>query len=232
MSILLLGFLIGLKHALEADHVAAVAALACRSHNHREAIRLGTVWGLGHTLSLFIIGSMVVVLDAAVPERFARILELGVGVMLVGLGVDVIRRMVRDRVHYHVHSHDDGVEHFHAHKHTRTGEHTEDAHQHTHHSGFPYRALLVGLVHGMAGSAALILLTLANVDSVARALLYMLLFGIGSIAGMAALSAVIVVPLRASARGLTWMHNGLQAALGVVTVALGALLVHETLSVV
>ena len=231
MSAIFLGFLIGLRHALEADHIAAVAALASRTSTAREAVRVGLAWGLGHTITLLLVGTVVVVLDAAVPIQFAHYLEFAVGVMLVALGADVVRRVIRDRIHFHVHGHDSGVVHFHAHTHVDTrGPHKEDAHQHVHPPGFPYRALLVGLMHGMAGSAALILLTLSSVDSIALAIGYMALFGLGSLLGMAALSLAIALPLRATARNLTWAHNSLQCALGITSVALGALLIHTTLN--
>lgn len=220
LSLLLLGFLIGMKHALEADHVAAVASLAAQSRSMRQTVRQGMTWGAGHTLALFAFGSIVVVLDAPVPEAFARWLELAVGVMLVLLGADVLRRMLRDRVHYHFHEHGDEV-HFHAHSHRGERGHDPASHQHTHPRGFPIRALVIGLVHGMAGSAALIMLTVSTVTSPWLGLLYIALFGLGSIAGMAALSAVIAIPLSYSARRLTWLHNGTKAAVGAGTMALG-----------
>ncbi len=227
ISLLTLGFLIGLRHALEADHVAAVAALVTRSPSLAHTLKQGAVWGLGHTLALFSCGSVVLLLGTAMPERFAQGLELAVGAMLVLLGADVLRRLRRERLHVHLHRHADGVRHVHAHCHDARERHEASRHGHSHRSRFPLRALLVGLTHGMAGSAALILLTLDQVGSPAQGLLYMALFGAGSMLGMAALSVVIAVPLRWSARGLTALHNGLQAVIGAVTVALGLALVVE-----
>lgn len=227
ISLLLLGFLIGMRHAVESDHVAAVASLATRSRSVTDAIRQGAAWGLGHTLTLFLFGSIVLVLDAVMPERLAQLLELLVGFMLVGLGVDVLRRLIREQIHFHVHRHHDGEVHFHAHSHAGETGHDPRRHHHEHHEGFPVRALMVGLMHGMAGSAALILLTLQTVQSPWTGLLYIALFGIGSMIGMALLSLVIAIPLRASARGVTWLHNGLQAVVGVGTIAIGAALIYE-----
>lgn len=227
VSLLLLGFLIGMRHAVESDHVAAVASLATRSRSVTDAIRQGAAWGLGHTLTLFLFGSIVLVLDAVMPERLAHTLELLVGVMLVGLGIDVLRRLIREQVHFHVHEHHDGEVHFHAHSHAGETGHDPARHHHRHPEGFPIRALLVGLMHGMAGSAALILLTLQTVQSPWTGLLYIALFGVGSMIGMAMLSFVIAIPLRASARGVTWLHNGLQAIVGVATIAIGAVLIYE-----
>ena len=228
MSLLLLGFLLGLRHAMEVDHVAAVAALVTRKHSLGDALRQGAVWGLGHTVTLFVVGSVVLVLDTSMPDRIAHALEFMVGLMLIGLGVDVLRRMHRDRVHFHVHSHTDGVTHFHAHTHNGTESHNRAHHEHTHARVFPLRALLVGLMHGMAGSAALILLTLQTVQSPMAGLLYIGLFGIGSLAGMAVLSVAIALPLRYSPKGLTWLHNGMQTSVGLVTLGLGFALIYET----
>ncbi len=218
ITLLILGFLIGMRHALEADHVAAVASLATRSQTIGETVRQGVAWGAGHTLTLFLFGSMVLMLDLAMPEIFVNYLEFGVGLMLIGLGADVLWRMARKRIHFHSHRHADGTVHFHAHAHTGR---THDFHHHDHHHGFPARALIVGLMHGMAGSAALILLTLKTIPSPWVGLVYMALFGIGSMAGMAALSAAIAMPLRGSSRGLTWLHQGLQGIIGFVTLSLG-----------
>jgi cytochrome c biogenesis protein CcdA len=228
LSLLLLGFLIGMRHAVEADHVAAVSSLATRAGSVRETIRQGAAWGIGHTLTLFLIGSCVILLDRLVPERVASTLELLVGLMLVALGADVIRRLARERVHFHLHRHGDGTTHFHAHSHAGESNHDPRRHVHRHPDRLPVRALLVGLMHGMAGSAALILLTLQTVTSPWTGLLYIALFGLGSMLGMALLSAAIAVPLRYSARRLTWVHQCLQAFVGVATILIGARLVYLT----
>lgn len=228
LSLLSLGFLLGMRHALETDHVAAVASLVSRSHSMGDTIRQGAVWGAGHTLTLFFFGSLVLMLDMVMPQRLADMLEFAVGLMLIGLGIDVLRRLIRDRIHFHVHTHADGERHFHAHSHA--GEQGHPAvHQHAHGeaSRFPFRALFVGMMHGMAGSAALILLTLQSVHSPLTGLVYILLFGVGSIAGMAALSMIIAVPLRYSAKGLTWLHNGLQVMIGMITIGVGGMMVYE-----
>lgn len=227
MSLLLLGFLIGMRHALEADHVAAVATLATRSPSMSHTLRQGAAWGLGHTLTLFLFGSLVIWLDTVIPAQLARGLELAVGVMLVVLGLDVLRRLGSDRVHFHLHRHGDGTSHFHAHSHAGDRGHDPGHHEHRHIRGFPFRALFVGLMHGMAGSAALILLTLETVRSPWVGMAYILLFGLGSVLGMAVVSVAIAIPLRRSARGLTWLHNSLQALIGAGTVALGIWMIHD-----
>ena len=228
LSILLLGFMIGMRHAVETDHVAAVASLATSSKSIGDTVRQGAAWGLGHTLTLFMFGSIVLVFDAVMPEQMARTLELLVGVMLVVLGLDVLRRLIRDRIHFHTHHHDGGERHFHAHSHAGEQGHDPKRHHHEHPGGFPLRAMYVGLMHGMAGSAALILLTLQTVESPFVGLAYIALFGIGSMTGMALLSFVIAIPLRFSAGGLTWLHNSLQGVIGVATIVIGAFLVLQS----
>jgi len=227
ISALLLGFLIGLQHAFEADHVAAVASIAANSRKLGAAVRHGAVWGLGHTITLFLLGGLVVYLGEAIPETWAQGLELVVGVMLVALGATLLRRLWRERVHFHVHRHADGVMHLHAHKHgPEEKTHDPQHHEHAHPKGLPLRSLAVGMVHGLAGSAALVLLALGSVESVPLALVYILLFGIGSIVGMAVLSAVMAVPLSYTARVFTWANRGLQAAVGALTLLVGGSIVY------
>jgi ABC-type nickel/cobalt efflux system permease component RcnA len=226
-SVLFLGLLVGLQHAMEADHLAAVASLTTRSRDLGEAARLGTAWGVGHTLTLLLFGGGVLLLGSTVPERLVLWLEAGVGVMLILLGGDVLRRLWRERVHFHAHRH--GKErHFHAHTHEARSDHAADPHRHTHNARLPVRSLLVGMMHGMAGSAALIVFALASVQSTWEGLAYIGLFGIGSIVGMALLALVISFPLRWSAKSLTWAHNGLTGLFGILTVVLGGLLLHQT----
>lgn len=228
LSLLFIGFLIGMRHALEADHVAAVASLATSTNSLKSAIKHGAVWGMGHTITLFLFGSIVIMTDSVMPEKIALGLEFAVGIMLLFLGIDVIRKVIRDKIHFHTHQHGNNKQHFHAHKHKNETTHNPNKHQHNHSSLFPRKALFIGLMHGMAGSAALILLTLQTVSSPFTGLIYILLFGIGSITGMAALSVVIAIPLRHSAKGLTWLNNGLQGVIGIATLVLGSMLIYET----
>jgi hypothetical protein len=228
IGLLSLGFLIGMRHAMETDHLAAVASLATRGRSMGDTIRQGAVWGMGHTVTLFAFGSLVLLLDAVVPEALALSLEFMVGLMLLGLGADVLRRLLRERIHFHVHRHADGELHYHAHSHAGESGHPA-VHRH-HHGGshdFPLRALFVGVMHGMAGSAPLILLTLQTVHSPLVGMVYIALFGLGSIAGMAALSVIIAIPLHYSGAGLTRLHNGLQAVIGVITMMVGGVMVYD-----
>ncbi len=227
-EVLFLGFLIGLRHALEADHVAAVASLASAERSTARIVAHGVVWGIGHTTTLLVVGGIVVLLGVAMPERLANWLELAVGVMLMGLGVWVLVRLARDRIHFHAHRHADGVLHLHAHSHADENvPHDTARHDHDHPPGLPWRSFLVGVMHGMAGSAALLLLTATTVSSAPLGLLYIALFGAGSVAGMALLSVVIAVPLHYSAGLLSRGRHALQAVIGGATVALGAAMTYQ-----
>ena len=226
-GILGLGFLLGMQHALEADHIAAVSSIAARRSRVGDIVRHGLTWGLGHTLTLFAFAGAAILLGRAIPPSMARPMETAVGVMLVGLGAHVLWRLWRDRVHFHRHGHGDGTVHYHAHSHAgETAPHARAVHAHGH--GFRWRTLLVGLMHGMAGSAALLVLAVSQASSPAVGLGYVALFGIGSMIGMGALSTVIAVPLLVSARWLTSANGGLQGVVGFVTIAIGVMTIVET----
>ncbi|MCP4286167.1 MAG: hypothetical protein GY792_17245 [Gammaproteobacteria bacterium] len=163
------------------------------------------------------------------PNRLAAGLEAAVGVMLFLLGVDVLRRLITQKIHFHSHQHNQCV-HFHAHSHAGEvcNRHHASSHEHKHAEGFPVRALLVGLMHGMAGSATLIVLTLQTVESSLMGLVYILLFGVGSIIGMALLSVVIALPLCHLGNRLTWLHGGFQLLVGSATTVLGVLIIYQS----
>jgi hypothetical protein len=144
----------------------------------------------------------------------------------------VLVRLRRRRVHFHAHEHRDGTAHFHAHAHVSEGAHDATAHEHGHASGLPLATFLVGGVHGLAGSAAVIVLATANATTFAAAVSLVALFGLGSILGMATLSAVIAVPLRYTARSLGWFHGASHALLGVATIAIGLAVLHDSAGVV
>ncbi|MES5481819.1 urease accessory protein [Bradyrhizobium sp. INPA03-11B] len=226
-GILGLGLLLGMQHALEADHIAAVSSIAARRTNAAEIVKHGLTWGLGHTTTLFLFSGAALILGYAIPARLTQPLETAVGVMVVVLGGNVLWRLWRDRVHFHDHRHGGGVTHLHLHSHASESlSHGASSHDHSH--GVRWRTLAVGLMHGMAGSAALLVLTVAQAPSHRDGLLYVLLFGVGSMIGMAALSSVIAVPLVMSARMLTWANRALQLAIGSVAVGIGLLTVYGT----
>ncbi|MGY4319091.1 HoxN/HupN/NixA family nickel/cobalt transporter [Bradyrhizobium sp. JR3.5] len=222
-----LGFLLGMQHALEADHIAAVSSIAARQTNVGDIVKHGLTWGLGHTLTLFVFAGAAILLGHAIPESLARPLETAVGVMLIGLGGNVLWQMWRDRVHFHRHDHGDGTRHIHVHSHRNEAiPHRRSTHIHRH--GFRWRSLLVGFVHGIAGSAALLVLAISQITNPVYGIVYVALFGIGSMFGMGALSMVIAVPLAMSARWLTWANGAIQGIVGIVTIGIGALTIYTT----
>ena len=227
---LALGFLIGMQHALEADHLAAVGAMAAGHHASRRGLVLrGAAWGLGHTITLFAICSAVILLGLTLTDRTSAALEFGVGIMLVLLGVDVLRRMRAKRIHFHAHTHHGGRLHIHAHSHAgATAPHAADPHHHRHPQGFPIRALAIGLVHGAAGSAGLLALAVAATREPLAAVGYVAVFGLGSILGMAALSFVAAWPLCAAERRAKWLHGGLSVGAAVIAIGLGFDVMLET----
>jgi ABC-type nickel/cobalt efflux system permease component RcnA len=222
LGVLALGLLMGMQHALEVDHVAAVSSLAADRRSVRSILRHGLTWGLGHTLTLLVVAGAAIALGTVIDPRVAAWLETAVGGMLVLLGAHVLWRMAVDRVHFHVHDHSDGTRHLHAHSHrAERAPHDVRRHVHPHPEAFPWRALGVGLMHGMAGSAALLILTATSVGSPTLGILYVLLFGLGSIVGMGALSLVIALPITLSARLLTWSNHLVRGLIGGATIAIG-----------
>lgn len=235
LSILLVGFLLGLKHATETDHLAAVATLVTRQNTYAQTMLQGVAWGIGHTVTLMLVGGVVLALGRQVPPGLAHALEFGVGLMLLALGVDVLRRLARKSIHFHVHSHGADLTHVHAHGHRENdapaagaqAAHRHRLANHEHAHGLPLRALAVGTMHGLAGSAALVLLSLDAVRSWQIGLVYIVVFGVGSIAGMALLSLVIAVPLRLSAARLVRLHDATALAFGAFSCVIGLYLVIQ-----
>jgi ABC-type nickel/cobalt efflux system permease component RcnA len=229
LPFLALGFAVGLAHALDADHVAAVAAMVGRGGSRLSIVARGAAWGIGHTAALFVICSVVLLLGLTISDRVGSALELVVGVMIVLLGVKVFWTLWRERVHIHVHEHD-GVRHFHAHSHRdEPADHGASPHDHRH----PARALLptlgVGLVHGAAGSAGLLVLIVAGAGSTGEALLAFAVFGLGSLIGMTLLTAVASYPLSYINRGAAWMRVSLALTIGCLAVIVGGAVTIESL---
>lgn len=223
-SMIGVGFLLGVHHALEADHVAAVAALSTRTASLRGLLRLAAGWGAGHTLSIVAVGTSAIVLGIALPDGSEPFLDRFIGAVLVVMGLDVLRRLLARHVHVHVHEHDDGSLHRHLHFHDAPAAALQARHEHHHPHAGAGRALAMGMLHGLAGSAALLLLALPRAGSAIEAIAYLLMFGIGSIAGMLLFSLVLSVPLGLAARASGTM-NGLEGLLGLATIAVGVWIV-------
>jgi ABC-type nickel/cobalt efflux system permease component RcnA len=222
-ALLGLGLVYGLKHATEADHIVAVSTIVSEHRNVWRSAFVGGLWGIGHTLSLVVVGILVLALRIAIPESVSSWLELGVAAMIIALGASALFRALRRRramVHLHKHSHE-GVDHIHLHFHEPETEHAGPVKSHSHAiKQVGIKPLLVGAMHGLAGSGALIIIVLAQTGSVTVGLLYLAIFGLGSIGGMLLMSALVGLPFALSSR-LTGIHHGLQTAAGVLSIAFG-----------
>ncbi|MCA1564439.1 MAG: hypothetical protein LC803_02035 [Acidobacteria bacterium] len=237
-ALLGLGFVFGLKHATEVDHIVAVSAVVSEQRKLARALLVGALWGAGHTASLVVAGVLVLALRVAIPARVADWLEFGVALMIIGLGASALARALRRRqradAHIHRHRHHDGLSHVHVHFHERGTEHAAHvapaaAAVHTHAlARVGFKPFVVGAVHGLAGSAALTLLVLAQIDSAAHGLLYLAVFGLGSISGMVLMSGLIGLPFALAARRVSGLHFGLQTAAGAVSIVFGLWYAYAT----
>ncbi|MBU8914690.1 sulfite exporter TauE/SafE family protein [Bacillus sp. FJAT-29953] len=173
-SVLALGFILGIRHAIEPDHVIAVSTIASQSKKLWHASLAGVFWGIGHTATLFIIGIFLILMKNDIPEKWALTLEFLVGIMLVYLGVAAMLSIRKNRTphreHGHVHNPPIGKR------------------------GRYYKSLFIGFVHGLAGSAAMVLLTMSTVHSVWQGALYIIVFGLGTVLGMLIFTTIIGIP--------------------------------------
>ena len=221
---LLIGFVLGLQHAIEADHLAAVSTIVSEKKSLWTASIVGGMWGVGHTISLFAVGALVIFLKLQISESVEAKLEAIVGGMLVLLGLNALRKLVTaEKIHAHAHEHG---EREHVHIHTHRDEAVEESHHR-----FSPRSVAVGMVHGLAGSAALMLLVVPTIPSPALALVYILVFGIGSIGGMMLMSFLIGLPLHFTASRFAIANKGIRLAAGVFSLSLGAYIVYEKMLV-
>lgn len=254
-SLLVLGFLLGVRHATDADHVVAVATIVSRQRTLRGSALIGAAWGIGHTLTILAVGSAIILFGIAIPPRLGLAMELAVGLMLIALGVLTltgIGRVIAGAVVPH------GGGHAHPHgpagdPHTHTHAHGDYIHRHMHgHGGAghghreeetpvarldralgrfaPYawlRPLLVGVVHGLAGSAAVALLVLTLVGEPGWGIAYLLLFGAGTVLGMMLITLVLAAPFAFTSARLPRLNWQLRVASGLVSFAFGLFLVYE-----
>ncbi len=224
VAVLGFGFLLGLKHATEADHLAAVSAIVSERRSLWSSALVGGLWGLGHTISLFLAGIFVLVLNFQISESTAGWLEFGVGGMLTLLGLNVLRKVIQGgTLHFHTHEHGDN-----AHAHPHVHEHTNHEHTLTHKpAGQSPKALIIGMVHGLAGSAALMLIVIPTIASKTIGLLYIVIFGIGSIGGMMLMSFLVGLPFHFTASRHNRFNQVLQTAAGMFSLVIGLWIMYE-----
>ncbi len=229
VSPLAFGFVLGLQHAFEPDHLAAMSSLVAGKTGIRRLTGHGIVWGLGHLLTLGLVGGFLLFGKMRLDGKITDTLTLAVGAMLIALGVNVFYRLLRDRIHFHAHDHaEESTRHFHAHSHrTEALPHARSPHDHDHVRSL-LRPLAVGIMHGLAGSGAMAVLAAASADTTMTGMIFLLLFGIGSVIGMGAMSVFLAVPLTLTARSLTLANRCLQAGAGAFSLVIGTTVIWET----
>ena len=241
LSFMALGFFLGMRHATDADHVVAVGTIVTRQRTVMGGVLVGAVWGVGHTLTIVAVGVAVILFRVTIPARLGLTFEMTAALMLIALGLwnlsslrpSVLRRTAE--VHTHPHPHGDYV-HSHRHGHG-PGEHghpedgTPQAWLDRHLGGRGLyqllRPLIVGVMHGLAGSAAIALLVLATIDDARWALAYLALFGLGTVVGMMIVTAALAVPIAYTSQRSPRIQPRLRAAAGVLSVAVGAVIVYR-----
>jgi len=224
MAILSVGLVFGLKHATEVDHVVAISTIVSRHRNVFRSAFVGALWGAGHTVSLLAIAIIVLWFRVSIPERVSGWLEFGAAFMIIGLGVSALWRSLRKHAQVHVHQHShDGVSHTHVHFHEDETRHERTSpSRHSHRvARLGWKPVMIGMMHGLAGSGALTLLVLTQISSAWVGLLYVLLFGLGSIAGMLLMSGLIGLPFALTSRNLTHAHQGLQTLAAILSICFG-----------
>ncbi|MGH2620753.1 MAG: sulfite exporter TauE/SafE family protein [Anaerolineales bacterium] len=214
---LALGFILGIKHALDADHVVAVSTIVSRDPRPLRSALAGMFWGIGHTLTLFVAGIVVLFFKVNIPDRVALSFEFLVGAVLVALGAQNLWDYGRTR--FHTHSHESGDTHVHYHAHKKGHDH--------HLTNRQRKSLLVGMMHGLAGSGALVLLILGTIESPLEGAAYILIFGLGSILGMMMIGTAMALPFSLSARKFGKLTKHIQLLAGGVSVFLGALVMVQ-----
>lgn len=242
LSVVGIGFLLGLQHATDPDHVAAVATIVSREPRFRSGASIGIVWGLGHALTLAVVGGTIILLNLSVPARVALSLELAAALALMGLGALRLFWTFRGADHIHLehvsaqhdHGHGDA---FHSHVHEHHG--ATHRHPHLHPSrrllaalrsvgvDQAFRAIMVGVVQGLAGSATLALAVLATIQNPFLAVAYLVVFGAGTILGMLGVTMALTVPFVVSARRFARLNRALALGTGLGSVGVGLFLVYQ-----
>jgi hypothetical protein len=251
VSFLFLGFFLGMRHATDADHVVAIATIVSRERSLAGSALIGAAWGVGHTITVMAVGAAIILFGIVIPPQVGLSMEFAVGIMLVLLGVLTLTGMGRvvgvahvhagvpagpaPHLHDHVHVHGDYVhEHLHGHgpgAHGHAEEHTPLARLDR--TGLRrlaiyewLRPFVVGLVHGLAGSAAVALMVLSIIREPFAALGYLLLFGIGTIVGMMLITLMLSAPFAFTAVNLPKFNWRLRVASGLISFVFGLVLIY------
>ncbi|MFN0083866.1 MAG: nickel/cobalt transporter [Blastocatellia bacterium] len=222
IGILTLGLVIGLQHALDTDHLAAVSTIVSERRNLFGSLLIGGVWGVGHTIALLVAGIGVILLQVQI-EKYEKPLEFCVALMLIGLGANVLYKLSRGgKIHFHEHAHGERI-HVHPHLHG-----VEPEPERSHHGlKLGVRPLIIGLIHGLAGSAALMLAVLARIESIPLQFAYIGIFGVGSIGGMMLMSLLLSLPIHFTASHFTRTNLAMRALAGVFSLGFGLFMAYE-----
>jgi high-affinity nickel permease len=212
LAILLLGFFLGMRHATDSDHVIAVTTIVSRERKPLSALWIGALWGLGHTATILVVGGAIVLFGWVIPPRVGLSMEMSVAVMLIVLGAMNLSGALK------------GIKQA-AHPHKHSGE-EDTSTPHVHVRG-PLRPLAIGVVHGLAGSAAVALLVLATIKSAGTALVYLLVFGAGTVAGMSLLTLAMSVPIAALSSRYGNVEQLLGRATGLISLVFGLFLAYQ-----
>jgi len=246
LSVIALGFFLGMRHATDADHIIAVTTIVSGERRLWNAAMIGSLWGIGHTVTIFLAGGTIILFNVMVSRRIGLAMEFAAALMLILLGALNLTGVFRSvtatftaapgsSVHSHPHAHGDYI-HSHPHGHgAETHGHGEGA---TPLGWFDrtfgclglyqvLRPLVVGVVHGLAGSAAVALLVLTTIQNPVWSIAYLLVFGIGTIAGMMLITVAIAVPFALTAGRFTRVDRQLATASGLLSLAFGLFLAYQ-----
>jgi ABC-type nickel/cobalt efflux system permease component RcnA len=225
----------GLEHAFEADHLLAVNNLVTNRNKMNQAVKDGIYWGIGHTLTIFVVGILMIGFKVAVSEHIFNYLEATVGLMLVFLGMYRLSKLFKKNTHTHTYSHShalsnsNSMSHLHSHTYSHSHYTATSNHSHPNNLNTFSAAFGVGLVHGLAGSGALVALVLTQMKSATEGLLYILIFGIGSILGMFAASGLFSIPFSKSVLKSNKLQIGLIIISSLLCVFYGSLVIYKNL---
>ena len=219
--ILLTGLGLGLGHSLDPDHVVAVSTLVCNNKSLRKSITSATVWGIGHSAVLLVIGLLVLTLSVVIPQTVLKLFDCAAGVLLIILGVMVVRPLIAEKINPHQGT-EYGHKHSHTHPHSHTHEHdNEHEHSHTH----LHKSAFTGALQGLGGSAALMLVTLSTVNSVMIGTAFIFLFGFGVILGMVGVACLVGSVIAYTASNLEKVHKLIKALTGSASIVFGIVII-------